>query len=33
MKPREKGGVVDSNLNVYGTKGLKVAGSFIQHPV
>jgi alcohol oxidase len=25
MKPREKGGVVDSKLNVYGTKGLKVA--------
>lgn len=25
MKPREKGGVVDSRLNVYGTKGLKVA--------
>ncbi|KDQ20453.1 hypothetical protein BOTBODRAFT_169207 [Botryobasidium botryosum FD-172 SS1] len=25
MKPREKGGVVDSNLNVYGVEGLKVA--------
>ena len=26
MKPRDKGGVVDSRLNVYGTKQLKVAG-------
>jgi alcohol oxidase len=25
MKPREQGGVVDSHLNVYGVKGLKVA--------
>ncbi|KAK0644426.1 putative alcohol oxidase [Cercophora newfieldiana] len=25
MKPRKEGGVVDSRLNVYGTKGLKVA--------
>ena len=25
MKPREKGGVVDGSLNVYGTQGLKVA--------
>jgi alcohol oxidase len=25
MAPREKGGVVDGNLNVYGTEGLKVA--------
>lgn len=25
MKPREKGGVVDSRLNVYGIEGLKVA--------
>ncbi|KAF7299985.1 hypothetical protein MKEN_01320600 [Mycena kentingensis (nom. inval.)] len=25
MKPREQGGVVDSNLNVYGVKNLKVA--------
>lgn len=25
MKPREKGGVVDKDLNVYGTRGLKVA--------
>lgn len=24
MKPREKGGVVDASLNVYGTRGLKV---------
>ena len=28
MKPRERGGVVDSKLNVYGVKGLKVAGQF-----
>jgi hypothetical protein len=26
MKPREAGGVVDKDLNVYGTEGLKVAG-------
>ena len=26
MKPREKGGVVDPRLNVYGVLGLKVAG-------
>lgn len=25
MAPRGKGGVVDGDLNVYGTKGLKVA--------
>jgi alcohol oxidase len=25
MKPREKGGVVDSRLNVYGLSGLKIA--------
>lgn len=25
MKPKEKGGVVDPRLNVYGTKGLKLA--------
>ncbi|KZV71491.1 GMC oxidoreductase [Peniophora sp. CONT] len=25
MKPREQGGVVDGQLNVYGTKGLKIA--------
>jgi alcohol oxidase len=25
MKPRERGGVVDPRLNVYGVKGLKVA--------
>ncbi|RFU27989.1 hypothetical protein B7463_g8348, partial [Scytalidium lignicola] len=25
MAPREKGGVVDANLSVYGVKGLKVA--------
>ena len=27
MKAREKGGVVDANLNVYGTQNLKVAGN------
>lgn len=26
MKPREDGGVVDAQLNVYGVTGLKVAG-------
>jgi len=26
MRPREQGGVVDKNLNVYGVQGLKVAG-------
>ena len=26
MKPRDKGGVVDPRLNVYGVVGLKVAG-------
>jgi len=25
MKPRERGGVVDSHLSVYGVRGLKVA--------
>jgi len=25
MKPRERGGVVDPHLNVYGVQGLKVA--------
>jgi alcohol oxidase len=25
MKPRSRGGVVDSRLNVYGAQGLKVA--------
>jgi len=29
MKAREKGGVVDSRLNVYGVKGLKVAGMIV----
>ena len=27
MKPREFGGVVDKDLNVYGTQKLKVAGT------
>lgn len=26
MKPRERGGVVDGNLNIYGTSNLIVAG-------
>ena len=26
MAPREEGGVVDKDLNVYGVEGLKVAG-------
>lgn len=26
MKPREKGGVVDARLNLYGVTNLKVAG-------
>jgi GMC oxidoreductase len=26
MKPRDKGGVVDKDLNVYGTQRLKIAG-------
>ncbi len=29
MKPRDKGGVVDERLNVYGVQGLKVAGTQI----
>ena len=29
MKPRDKGGVVDERLNVYGVQGLKVAGTRI----
>jgi hypothetical protein len=29
MKPREKGGVVDQRLNVYGVQNLKVAGMVV----
>jgi alcohol oxidase len=29
MKKRENGGVVDNDLNVYGTTGLKVAGMIL----
>ena len=29
MMQREKGGVVDSQLNVYGVQGLKVAGKIV----
>lgn len=29
MKPRARGGVVDSRLNVYGMSSLKVAGQYI----
>ena len=28
MKPREKGGVVDDKLNVYGVQNLKIAGNY-----
>ena len=28
MKPRERGGVVDERLNVYGVQNLKVAGNY-----
>ena len=29
MKPRDQGGVVDKNLNVYGVENLKIAGGYI----
>lgn len=29
MMPRERGGVVDSRLNVYGVTNLKVAGMWL----
>ena len=32
MKARDKGGVVDERLNVYGVKGLKIAGEFFFSP-
>ena len=32
MKAREKGGVVDERLKVYGVEGLMVAGAFFFHP-
>ena len=28
MKAREKGGVVDERLNVYGVQNLKIAGNY-----
>lgn len=28
MKARDKGGVIDERLNVYGIEGLKVAGMY-----
>jgi hypothetical protein len=31
MKPREKGGVLDERLNVYGVQGLKVAGMLLTY--
>ena len=30
MRQREKGGVVDERLNVYGVQGLKVAGELMR---
>lgn len=33
MKKREDGGVVDSRLNVYGVKNLKVAGKERFHAI
>lgn len=32
MKPREDGGVVDKDLNVYGVANLKVAGELNLYP-
>jgi len=32
MKARDKGGVVDERLNVYGVEGLKIAGALIFLP-
>jgi len=32
MKARDKGGVVDERLNVYGVKGLKIAGELFFVP-
>ena len=32
MKARDKGGVVDERLNVYGVKGLKIAGELFLVP-
>ena len=29
MKPRERGGVVDARLNVYGVQNLKIAGNLL----
>ena len=29
MKPRERGGVVDARLNVYGVQNLKIAGIYL----
>ena len=31
MKPRERGGVVDARLNVYGVQNLKIAGKYLNH--
>jgi hypothetical protein len=30
MKPKGENGVVDNHLNVYGTQGLKVAGTIFE---
>jgi hypothetical protein len=31
MKPKGENGVVDNHLNVYGTQGLKVAGTILEY--
>ena len=31
MKPKGENGVVDKHLNVYGTQGLKVAGTILEY--
>jgi len=33
MKARDKWGVVDERLNVYGVKGLKIAGELLFYPL
>ena len=31
MKPRDRGGVVDASLNVYGVQNLKIAGNYLNY--